>query len=71
MRKRRVKIKKLTTKQLRAMQNTIENRCCNYLSERCVLYDIYTHLDYSNKVSSANAILPAYPQNAQVGSIGQ
>ena len=21
------------------MQNTIENRCCNYLSERCVLYD--------------------------------
>ena len=39
MRKRRVKIKKLTTKQFRAMQNTIENRCCNYLSERCVLYD--------------------------------
>ena len=39
MRKRRIKIKKLTTKQFRAMQNTIENRCCNYLSERCVLYD--------------------------------
>jgi len=26
--------------------------------------NIYTHLDYSNKVSSANAILPAYPKNA-------
>jgi integrase len=33
--------------------------------------NIYTHLDYSNKVSSANAILPAYPKNAQVGAIGQ
>ena len=33
--------------------------------------NIYTHLDYSNKVSSSNAILPAYPQNAQVGAIGQ
>ena len=33
--------------------------------------NIYTHLDYSNKVSSANAILPAYPQNTQVGAIGQ
>ena len=33
--------------------------------------NIYTHLDYSNKVSSANAILPAYPQNAQAGAIGQ
>ena len=39
MRKRRIKIKKLTTKQFRAMQNTIEKGCCNYLSERCVLYD--------------------------------
>jgi len=33
--------------------------------------NIYTHLDYSNKVSSANAILPAYPQNVQVDAIGQ
>ena len=33
--------------------------------------NIYTHLDYSNKVSSANAILPAYPQNTQIGVIGQ
>lgn len=33
--------------------------------------NIYTHLDYSNKVSSANAILPAYPQNTQIGAIGQ
>lgn len=31
----------------------------------------YTHLDYSNKVSSANAILPAYPKSAQIGAIGQ
>ena len=33
--------------------------------------NIYTHLDYSNKVSSANAILPAYPKSAQIGAIGQ
>ena len=33
--------------------------------------NIYTHLGYSNKVSSANPILPAYPKNAQVGAIGQ
>ena len=39
MRKRRIKIKKLTTKQFRAMQNTIEHDCCNYFGERCVLYD--------------------------------
>ena len=39
MRTRRIKIKKLTTKQFRAMQNTIEHDCCNYFGERCVLYD--------------------------------
>ena len=33
--------------------------------------NIYTHLDYSNKVASANAILPAYPQNVQMEAIGQ
>ena len=32
--------------------------------------NIYTHLDYSNKIASANAILPAYPQNVQVEAIG-
>ena len=34
-----MKIKKLTTKQFRAMQRTIEHHCCNYFGERCVLYD--------------------------------
>lgn len=33
------KIKKLTTKQFYAMQDTIEKHCCNYFDERCVLYD--------------------------------
>lgn len=33
--------------------------------------NIYTHLDYSNKVSSANAILPVYPQTFRIGAIGQ
>ena len=28
--------------------------------------NIYTHLDYSSKVSSANAILAFYPQNTRV-----
>ena len=28
--------------------------------------NIYTHLDFSSKVSSANAILPAFPKNVQV-----
>ena len=27
--------------------------------------NIYTHLDFSSKVSSANAILPAFPKNVQ------
>ena len=33
--------------------------------------NIYTHLDYSNKVSSANAILSVYPNTIRVGAIGQ
>ena len=33
--------------------------------------NIYTHLDYSNKVSSANAIMSAYPNTVRVGVIGQ
>lgn len=33
--------------------------------------NIYTHLDYSNKVSSANAILPAYPKTFRIGAVGQ
>ena len=33
--------------------------------------NIYTHLDYSNKVSSANAILPCYPQTLRAEPIGQ
>ena len=33
--------------------------------------NIYTHLDYSNKVSSANAILPCYPQTLLAEPIGQ
>ena len=33
--------------------------------------NIYTHLDYSNKVSSANAIMSAYPNTIRVGAIGQ
>ena len=33
--------------------------------------NIYTHLDYSSKVSSANAILAFYPQNTRVQTIGQ
>ena len=34
-------------------------------------YNIYTHLDYSNKVSSANAIPPCYPQTLRAEPIGQ
>lgn len=33
--------------------------------------NIYTHLDYSSKVSSANAILAFYPENTRVQTIGQ
>ena len=33
--------------------------------------NIYTHLDYSSKVSSANAILAFYPENTGVQTIGQ
>lgn len=33
------KPKRMTTRQFYAMQDTIENYCCNYLDERCVLYD--------------------------------
>ena len=33
--------------------------------------NIYTHLDYSNKVSSANAIMSVYPTTICVGAIGQ
>lgn len=33
--------------------------------------NIYTHLDYSNKVSSANAILPVYPKTFRIGAVGQ
>ncbi len=33
--------------------------------------NIYTHLDYSSKVSSANAILPFYPTNAKTHPAGQ
>lgn len=33
--------------------------------------NIYTHLDYSNKVSSANAILGVYPNTFRVGAVGQ
>lgn len=33
--------------------------------------NIYTHLDFSNKISSANAILPAFPKNVQYLSSGQ
>jgi len=33
--------------------------------------NIYTHLDYSSKVSSANAILPFYPTNAKTLPMGQ
>ena len=33
--------------------------------------NIYTHLDYSSKVSSANAILAFYPENSGVQTIGQ
>ena len=33
--------------------------------------NIYTHLDFSSKVSSANAILPAFPKNVQVFASGQ
>ena len=32
---------------------------------------IYTHLDFSSKVSSANAILPAFPKNVQYFASGQ
>lgn len=32
-------IKKLTTKQFYAMQDTIEKHCCNYLNEHCVRHD--------------------------------
>ena len=33
--------------------------------------NIYTHLDFSSKVSSANAILPAFPKNVQHFAYGQ
>ena len=33
--------------------------------------NIYTHLDYSNKISSANAILDVYPNTFRVGAVGQ
>ena len=33
--------------------------------------NIYTHLDFSSKVSSANAILPAFPKNVQYLASGQ
>ena len=33
--------------------------------------NIYTHLDYSSKVSSANAILAFYPENTGVQIVGQ
>ena len=33
--------------------------------------NIYTHLDYSSKVSSANAILPFYPTYAKTLPVGQ
>lgn len=33
--------------------------------------NIYTHLDFSSKVSSANAILPAFPKNVQVFASAQ
>jgi hypothetical protein len=33
--------------------------------------NIYTHLDYSNKVSSANAIPPCCPQTLRAEPIGQ
>ena len=33
--------------------------------------NIYTHLDYSSKVSSANAILAFYPKNTNVQTIRQ
>ena len=33
--------------------------------------NIYTHLDFSSKVSSANAILPAFPKNVQYFASGQ
>ena len=33
--------------------------------------NIYTHLDYSNKISSANAIMSAYPNTIRVGAIEQ
>jgi len=33
--------------------------------------NIYTHLDYSNKVSSANAIMSAYPSTILLGAIEQ
>ena len=33
--------------------------------------NIYTHLDYNSKVSSANAILEFYPENASVQIVGQ
>ena len=36
-----------------------------------LLGDIYTHLDYSNKISSANAILGVYPNTFRVGAVGQ
>lgn len=33
--------------------------------------NIYTHLDFSSRVSSANAILPAFPKNVQYFASGQ
>ena len=33
--------------------------------------NIYTHLDFSSKVSSANAILPAFPKNVPHFAYGQ
>ena len=33
--------------------------------------NIYTHLDFPSKVSSANAILPAFPKNVQYFASGQ
>ena len=33
--------------------------------------NIYTHLDFSSKVSSANAIILAFPKNVQVFASGQ
>ena len=33
--------------------------------------NIYTHLDYSNKVSSANAIMSVYPNSIRTGTLEQ